>query len=204
MSLLVVISFVLFASLFLFFFCVCLSKCVGQQMISPYWFYHLCHRKCDATTHRSYWIIITQWWKRISIKSTLILKWHWAIQKKNYSMIISKFCYANITNVLLGCNFLIHIHSSGLQLLIIRFVLCPHSSNSAFYTLSHFYLWFSMCFFLFRFWLHCNRKSQLLALLLCIGSADIALGNQQAEQRFLDVLRDLYKDGVLNIEELSF
>lgn len=49
-----------------------------------------------------------------------------------------------------------------------------------------------------------NRKSQLLALLLCIGSADIALGNQQAEQRFLDVLRDLYKDGVLNIEELSF
>ncbi|XP_055325049.1 uncharacterized protein LOC129579220 [Sitodiplosis mosellana] len=48
------------------------------------------------------------------------------------------------------------------------------------------------------------KKSQLLALLLCIGSADIALGNQQAEQRFLDVLRDLYKEGVLNIEELSF
>lgn len=52
--------------------------------------------------------------------------------------------------------------------------------------------------------LFADRKSQLLALLLCIGSADIALGNQQAEQRFLDVLRDLYKDGVLNIEELSF
>lgn len=49
-----------------------------------------------------------------------------------------------------------------------------------------------------------HRKSQLLAILLCIGSADIALGNQQAEQRFLDVLRDLYKDGILSIEDLSF
>lgn len=47
-------------------------------------------------------------------------------------------------------------------------------------------------------------KSQLLALLLCIGSASIALGNRQAEQRFLDVLRDLYKENVLNIEDLSF
>lgn len=49
-----------------------------------------------------------------------------------------------------------------------------------------------------------TRKSQLLALLLCIGSADIALGNEEAEQRFLDVLHDLYKAGVMNIEQLSF
>lgn len=48
------------------------------------------------------------------------------------------------------------------------------------------------------------RKSQLLALLLCIGSADIALGNEEAEQRFLDVIHDLYKAGALNIEQLSF
>lgn len=44
------------------------------------------------------------------------------------------------------------------------------------------------------------RKSQLLALLLCIGSVDIALGNDEAEQRFLDVLHDLYVDGVLNVD----
>lgn len=43
------------------------------------------------------------------------------------------------------------------------------------------------------------RQSQLLALLLCIGSVDIALGNDEAEQRFLDVLHDLYEDGVLNV-----
>ncbi|XP_055373096.1 uncharacterized oxidoreductase dhs-27-like [Condylostylus longicornis] len=41
------------------------------------------------------------------------------------------------------------------------------------------------------------RQSQLLALLLCIGSVDIALGNQEAENRFLDVLEDFYKEGVL-------
>lgn len=47
------------------------------------------------------------------------------------------------------------------------------------------------------------RKSQLLALLLCIGSVDIALGNQEAEQRFLDVLHDLYEEGIMNVEEIS-
>lgn len=46
----------------------------------------------------------------------------------------------------------------------------------------------------------CCRKSQLLALLLCIGSVDIALGNDEAEQRFLDVLHDLFVDGVLNVD----
>ena len=40
------------------------------------------------------------------------------------------------------------------------------------------------------------RKSQLLALLLCIGSVDIALGNSEAEQRFMDVLEDFYKEGI--------
>lgn len=42
------------------------------------------------------------------------------------------------------------------------------------------------------------RKSQLLAFLLCIGSVDIALGEQEAEQRFLDVLHDLFEQGILD------
>lgn len=67
-------------------------------------------------------------------------------------------------------------------------------------TLNYNWLGFVFSLSLF-FW---NRKSQLLALLLCIGSIDIALGNQEAEQRFLDVLRDLYNDGTLDIEDLSF
>lgn len=51
----------------------------------------------------------------------------------------------------------------------------------------------------------CNLKndyhrSQLLALLLCIGSVDVALGDPLTEQRLLDVLQDLYEDGVLSIE----
>lgn len=50
---------------------------------------------------------------------------------------------------------------------------------------------------------HFPRKSQLLALLLCIGSVDIALGNKDAEQRFLDVLHDLYEEGILNTSEIS-
>lgn len=41
------------------------------------------------------------------------------------------------------------------------------------------------------------RKSQLLALLLCIGSVDVALGDPLTEQRLIDVLEDLYNDGVL-------
>uniref|UniRef100_A0A182Q1Z2 CHK kinase-like domain-containing protein n=1 Tax=Anopheles farauti TaxID=69004 RepID=A0A182Q1Z2_9DIPT len=41
------------------------------------------------------------------------------------------------------------------------------------------------------------RHSLLLALLLCIGSVDIAIGNPAAEQRLLDVLRDLYDEGIL-------
>lgn len=42
------------------------------------------------------------------------------------------------------------------------------------------------------------RRSQLLALLLCIGSVDVALGDPQTEQRLIDVLLDLNKDGVLS------
>lgn len=42
-----------------------------------------------------------------------------------------------------------------------------------------------------------------MALLLCIGSVDIALGNDEAEQRFLDVLRDLHAEGLLNVAEAS-
>lgn len=41
------------------------------------------------------------------------------------------------------------------------------------------------------------RRSQLLALLLCIGSVDVALGDPLTEQRLLDVLHDLDKEGVL-------
>lgn len=44
------------------------------------------------------------------------------------------------------------------------------------------------------------RRSQLLALLLCIGSVDVAFGNPVTEQRILDVLKDLHKDGVLSAD----
>lgn len=46
------------------------------------------------------------------------------------------------------------------------------------------------------------RKSQLLALLLCIGSVNIALGNPRTEQRLIDVLHDLYNDGILTDEAI--
>lgn len=51
--------------------------------------------------------------------------------------------------------------------------------------------------------LFANRKSQLLAFLLCIGSVDIALGNQEAEQRFLDVLHDLFQEGILDVAHIT-
>jgi hypothetical protein len=41
------------------------------------------------------------------------------------------------------------------------------------------------------------RRSQLLALLLCIGSVDVALGDPVTEQRLVDLLQDLHADGVL-------
>lgn len=44
------------------------------------------------------------------------------------------------------------------------------------------------------------KKSQLLALLLCIGSIDVALGDPRTEQRLLDVLHDLNEEGILNSE----
>lgn len=43
-------------------------------------------------------------------------------------------------------------------------------------------------------------QSLLLALLLCIGSVDVALGNPDTEQRLLDVLQDLYDQGVLSVD----
>lgn len=93
---------------------------------------------------------------------------------------------------------MIHALSDRFSIFFILFTVVANDSFS----------FLSVCFFCRLCFCLClcldDRKSQLLALLLCIGSADIALGNQQAEQRFLDVLRDLYKDGVLNIEELSF
>jgi len=46
------------------------------------------------------------------------------------------------------------------------------------------------------------RKSQLLALLLCIGSVDVALGDPRTEQRLIDVLEDLYNDGILTDETI--
>nr|CAD7445122.1 unnamed protein product [Timema bartmani] len=47
------------------------------------------------------------------------------------------------------------------------------------------------------------RRSQLLALLLCIGSVDVALGNALTEQRLVDVLQDLHQDGVLSPDLLA-
>ncbi|KAH0554520.1 uncharacterized protein LOC123263551 [Cotesia glomerata] len=44
------------------------------------------------------------------------------------------------------------------------------------------------------------RRSQLLALLLCIGSVDVALGDPLTEQRLIDLLEDLHTDGVLSLE----
>ncbi|OXU20623.1 hypothetical protein TSAR_008504 [Trichomalopsis sarcophagae] len=46
------------------------------------------------------------------------------------------------------------------------------------------------------------RRSQLLALLLCIGSVDVALGDPMTEQRLIDVLEDLHNDGVLAIKDV--
>lgn len=44
------------------------------------------------------------------------------------------------------------------------------------------------------------KRSQLLALLLCIGSVDLALGNAQMEERLLVLLQDLHADGLLNAD----
>ncbi|KAK9884575.1 hypothetical protein WA026_007418 [Henosepilachna vigintioctopunctata] len=41
------------------------------------------------------------------------------------------------------------------------------------------------------------KRSQLLALLLCIGSVDLALGNAQMEERLLELLQDLHTEGLL-------
>ncbi|XP_014239154.1 uncharacterized protein LOC106674453 [Cimex lectularius] len=42
------------------------------------------------------------------------------------------------------------------------------------------------------------KRSQLLALLLCIGSVDVALGDPVTEQRLLDLLQDLHDEGILS------
>ncbi|XP_046673671.1 uncharacterized protein LOC124362856 [Homalodisca vitripennis] len=47
------------------------------------------------------------------------------------------------------------------------------------------------------------RRSLLLALLLCIGSVDVALGDPLTEQRLLDVLHDLHTDGILSTDVLD-
>lgn len=47
------------------------------------------------------------------------------------------------------------------------------------------------------------RKSQLLAILLCIGSVDVALGDSSAEQRLLDALKDLYDDQIFSQKTIS-
>ncbi|KAJ8970763.1 hypothetical protein NQ314_001033 [Rhamnusium bicolor] len=44
------------------------------------------------------------------------------------------------------------------------------------------------------------KRSQLLALLLCIGSVDLALGNAEMEERLLVLLQDLHADGLLNAD----
>lgn len=67
----------------------------GQPMILLFLYYRRCHRKYDERIHRSCWIIITQWWKRISTKSTLILRWHWTTRKKSYLKITSELWTTN-------------------------------------------------------------------------------------------------------------
>lgn len=47
------------------------------------------------------------------------------------------------------------------------------------------------------------RKSQLLAILLCIGSVDVALGNASAEQRLTDVLKDLYAEQIFSQQTIA-
>ncbi|XP_012259125.1 uncharacterized protein LOC105687807 [Athalia rosae] len=47
------------------------------------------------------------------------------------------------------------------------------------------------------------RRSLLLALLLCIGSVDVALGDPLTEQRLIDVLEDLHNDGILSGESIE-
>ncbi|XP_015123096.1 uncharacterized protein LOC107045348 [Diachasma alloeum] len=47
------------------------------------------------------------------------------------------------------------------------------------------------------------RRSQLLALLLCIGSVDVAFGDPLTEQRLIDVLEDFHRDGVLNVDSIE-
>lgn len=42
-----------------------------------------------------------------------------------------------------------------------------------------------------------------MALLLCIGSVDVAIGNADAEQRLLDVLQDFHEDGVLTVDQVD-
>ncbi|XP_076631435.1 putative oxidoreductase dhs-27 [Colletes latitarsis] len=44
------------------------------------------------------------------------------------------------------------------------------------------------------------RRSLLLALLLCIGSVDVALGDPDTEQRLIDALKDLHSEGVFTDE----
>lgn len=42
------------------------------------------------------------------------------------------------------------------------------------------------------------RRSQLLALLLCLGSVDVALGDAKAEKRLHDALEDARDQGLLD------
>lgn len=42
------------------------------------------------------------------------------------------------------------------------------------------------------------RRSQLLALLLCLGSVDVALGDVKAEKRLHDALEDARDQGLLD------
>lgn len=44
------------------------------------------------------------------------------------------------------------------------------------------------------------QRSQLLALLLCIGSVDLALGNAEMEERLLELLKDLHQQGLLHAD----
>lgn len=47
------------------------------------------------------------------------------------------------------------------------------------------------------------RKSQVLAILLCIGSVDVAIGNKNAEQRLLEVLKDVHVAKLFSQQTIS-
>lgn len=61
---------------------------------------HRYHQKYAVIVHKNSWHCTSRWWDEISKNWTLILAWHWATQKKNFSMISSK-CWHYKTTLML-------------------------------------------------------------------------------------------------------